>query len=154
MKLPTIGLVAVLLAFGACSQAPGEPQARTPSIMAHGGVALDGYDPVSYFDGKPRRGEEAYRVESLGVTWVFADQRHLDRFQAAPEAFVPQYGGHCALAMSLNEVAEGSPESWSIIDGKLYFHNSGLTSWLFSIIPGRIGAADENWAQLKKTAMR
>ena len=86
----------------------------------------------------------------MELTWWFANQRHADTFRESPDAFIPQYGGHCALAMSLGELAPGSPESWSITNGKLYFHNNGLTSWLFKMIPGRVSNANAKWAKFAK----
>jgi YHS domain-containing protein len=124
---------------------------KSQSILARDGIALLGYDPISYFDGQPQKGTPDYRVESMGLTWLFANQRHADQFRGSPHKFVPQYEGHCSLAMSLNELVPGSPESWSINDGKLYFHNSGVTSLLFKVIPERVSSADANWAELGKT---
>lgn len=123
---------------------------QSQSILVQDGIALLGYDPVSYFEGRPQKGTPAYRVESMELTWWFANQRHADTFRESPDAFIPQYGGHCALAMSLGELAPGSPESWSITNGKLYFHNNGLTSWLFKMIPGRVSNANAKWAKFAK----
>lgn len=123
---------------------------KSQSILSKDGIALLGYDPVSYFDGRPQRGTPDYRVESMGLTWFFANQGHADQFRESPHKFVPQYGGHCSLAMSLNQFAPGSPESWSISDGKLYFHNSGVTSFLFKVIPRRVPSADAKWVKLAK----
>lgn len=86
----------------------------------------------------------------MELTWFFINQRHADTFRESPHKFIPQYGGHCALAMSMGEIALGSPESWSISDGKLYFQNSGVTSWLFRMIPDRVSSADAKWAKLEK----
>jgi len=52
--------------------------------------------------------------------------------------------------MSLNKLAPGSPESWSISDGKFNFHNGGVTSFLFKVMPGRVSSADAKWTKLAK----
>ena len=41
-------------------------------------------------------------------------------FQENPSAFAPQFGGHCAFAASTGFAVHGDPQSWKIINNKLY----------------------------------
>ena len=71
------------------------------------GLALKGYDPVAYFtDGQPKKGADQYSFQWKDVTYRFATAENLQRFKADPEKYLPQYGGYCAYAMSLDRVAD------------------------------------------------
>lgn len=94
-------------------------------IYQHGGFALGGTDPVSYFEeGRPRRGSADHRAQWNGAIWLFADERNRDRFLADPEAFAPQYGGWCAWAAARGYAASTTPDAWAIVDGRLYLNYS------------------------------
>jgi YHS domain-containing protein len=59
------------------------------------GLAIEGYDPVAYFDqGKPLKGTEKFTYQWMGAEWRFASAGHLDLFQSNPEKYAPQYGGY------------------------------------------------------------
>lgn len=111
-------------------------------------VAVGGYDAVSYFrgDGTPVKGDARYSVTWKGAEWHFESQANADAFKADPAAFAPQYGGHCAWAMSSGSLAPGDPAFYKVVDGKLYlnFNEEIQQSWL-SDIPGFIAKADSAW---------
>jgi len=87
-----------------------------------GNVAILGYDPVAYFtDGRAVQGSPEISQSWLGATWHFASTQHRDTFTANPISYAPQYGGFCAGSMSVGLVTDNiDPNSWRIIDGKLY----------------------------------
>jgi YHS domain-containing protein len=116
------------------------------------GVAIKGYDPVAYFvAGKPTPGAEAHTYPWKGVTYRFASAENLERFKTDPERYVPQYGGYCAFAMSINRIADIDPARWAIVDGKLYLNNNFLSQTLWSVNKGsNIASADGNWKVLPK----
>src|SRR6266581_2233702 len=62
-------------------------------------IAIEGYDPVSYFDNKPTEGESKWTFTYQGVTYQFSSAANLARFKANPEKYEPAYGGWCAFAM-------------------------------------------------------
>ena len=70
-----------------------------------------------------------------GVIYYFSSQTNKEAFAKSPSSFEPQYGGWCAYAMgSNNEKVEINPETFKIIDGKLYlfynaYFNNTLKSW-------------------------
>lgn len=99
-------------------------------------LALDGYDPVSYFKSKkPVEGKKTLTAEHQGVVYRFANEGNREAFIVSPASYLPQYGGWCAYAMgATGERVEVDPETFKIIDGKLYlfynrFFNNTLDSW-------------------------
>ncbi len=114
------------------------------------GVAVGGYDPVSYFNsGGPKQGKKAISYSHNGATWRFANASNRDRFINNPKAYAPQYGGHCAWAASRGYLAKGSPKAWTISKGKLYlnFNKAVRANWSKNI-PANIKAGDNNWPKL------
>jgi YHS domain-containing protein len=90
------------------------------------GYAAEGYDVTEYFNNKATEGDKKYTTTYDGAKFKFASQANLDRFKAAPEDFVPQYGGYCAYAIAdKGKKVSVDPETFEIRDGKLYlFYNS------------------------------
>ena len=116
-----------------------------------GSVAIDGYDPVAYFNaGEPVEGSSEFEYRWMGATWRFASAADRDRFAADPEKYAPQYGGYCAYAVSQGTTASIDPEAWHIEGGKLYLNLSKKVQsiWLKDV-PGYIGKADANWPKIK-----
>ena len=79
-------------------------------------IAVGGFDTVSYFrgDGTPVKGDARFSVEHDGAEWHFASQENADAFKADPDAYAPQYGGHCAWAMSRGSLAPGDPQVYKL----------------------------------------
>jgi hypothetical protein len=122
------------------------------------GVALGGFDPVSYFPeggGKPQKGFVKRTYTHGGVTYRFASDANRDRFVANPEKYVPAYNGWCAWAMAeLNAKVDVEPTAYEVYQGKLYlfYDHSDLNThemWLKDP-QGMVVRADANWkAQAK-----
>lgn len=130
----------------------------SPSLPAHAdkaeiytsvfsSTAIGGYDAVSYFsDTGPEKGSSSFSMAYKGVNWRFANQENLDAFKAAPEKYIPQYGGYCAWAISQGYTAKGSPTYWKIVEDKLYLnYNKSVQDDWEADIPGFIALANENW---------
>ncbi len=98
-------------------------------------LAIEGYDPISYFEHKPKEGEADFQYAYQGVTYRFANAVNLNKFKSSPEKFEPAYGGWCAFAMGdTGEKVKIDPETYKILDGKLYLFynfwgNNTLTEW-------------------------
>ncbi len=113
-------------------------------------IALDGYDPVSYFDNKPQEGSESIRTIYKGITYLFSSQNNLTKFKSNPDKYEPAYGGWCAYAMGESgEKVKVDPETFKIIDGKLYLYynfwgNNTLESWNKNEAKLK-QAGDRNW---------
>jgi hypothetical protein len=136
-------LVGLALALGAGSKV-------APFNTDRGGLALHGYDAVSYFEGPaPLAGKAELEHAWGGARWRFASAANRDRFAAAPERYAPQFGGYCAKAVSENHTADVDPLAFKIVDGKLYLNYSSKVQKLWEEdIPGRIARANGYWPGL------
>ena len=118
------------------------------------GLALRGYDPVSYFTvGSPVLGKADISAEHKGAVYRFSSDANKQAFLANPGKYVPQYGGYCAFAAGLSKKFDGDPLVWKIVDGRLYLNLSPAVAkrWVEDI-PGNIKKADQNWSQIKDKA--
>lgn len=118
------------------------------------GLAIQGYDPVSYFtQNKAIEGDKTNSVFFAGVTYYFSSVANKDEFKKNPVKYEPQYGGWCAYAMGAKgEKVEIDPETFKISGGKLYlFYNKGfnntLKTWNKDETNLKINA-DKNWSKI------
>lgn len=120
------------------------------------GIALEGYDPVSYFHNEPAKGKKDLRVTYNGVTYLFSNSENLAEFRDNPGKYEPAYGGWCAYAMGdSGEKVKIDPETYKIVDSRLYLFynfwgNNTLKSWNKDETRLRT-AADRNWDNLIRT---
>lgn len=119
------------------------------------GLAIQGYDPVSYFSGKATKGLEANIYVHKGVTYYFISQENKKSFSQEPDRYLPQYGGWCAYALGLGpDKVKVNPETFKIIDGKLFlFYNFKGTNTLLLWNEDETslkGQADINWEKIIK----
>ncbi len=114
------------------------------------GVAVGGYDPVSYFNKSgPKRGNKNISYSYNGAKWRFTNASNRDRFVKNPKAYAPQFGGHCAWAASQGYFAKGSPKAWTITNGKLYLnYNKAVRANWSKNITANIKAGNKNWPKL------
>lgn len=116
-------------------------------FSAGAGVAINGYDPVAYFnDDRAVKGSSEHVAQWKGAQWRFASAANREAFEADPERYAPQYGGYCAWAVSQGYTARTDPDAYSIVDGKLYLNYSkGVRATWSKDIPGNIAKGDANW---------
>jgi len=114
------------------------------------GVALEGYDPISYFtDGKPMKGDPRIEATFNGALYHFASQEHREAFEKAPTRYAPAYGGYCGYAASVGKVRPANPLVWSIVDGQLILqHTKGADKLWQKDVPGNKAKADKYWPRL------
>jgi YHS domain-containing protein len=113
------------------------------------GLALGGYDVMSYYQGGERRGSADYHYNYHGATFLFTSAVNRERFAAAPETFMPQYGGHCAFGMGFGMTIEGDPQAYTLDNGRLYFNASPVVKYLWRGF-GDVKAADAEWRRLRE----
>lgn len=96
------------------------------------GLALEGYDPVSYHTGHPAQGKREFSLVLDGVEYRFTNAGNRSRFREDPERYMPEFGGWCAYAMGKSgDLVAVDPETFKIVDGKLYlFYNAYLNNTL------------------------
>jgi YHS domain-containing protein len=108
---------------------------RKKEFLLDKGTAISGFDPTSYFSGKPQKGKKDFSFTHEGIKYQFANANNLETFKNNPTKYEPQYGGWCAYAMGAKgEKVEIDPETFKIVDGKLYlfyhtFFSNTLTDW-------------------------
>jgi hypothetical protein len=119
------------------------------------GVALEGYDPVSYFtEAEPLAGSPDYEFVWQGVPWYFATAANRDVFMRHPEVYAPQYGGHCAMSLSRGFLSDGKPRLYVIERMKLYlFYSVANREAFFAQAEPALAAANENWRRLAPELM-
>src|SRR5881396_1326410 len=114
------------------------------------GVALEGYDPVSYFtDGKPVKGDPKIEATYNGALYHFVSQKHREMFEKSPSKYAPAYGGFCGYAASVGKVRPANPLVWSIVVGQLIVqHTKGADELWQKDVPGNKAKADKYWPLL------
>jgi len=136
----TLSVMASLLFLSAYSYAG--------KFYASKGIAIEGYDPVSYFtDNKAQIGNKAFSYKWHDVTWQFANKLHLELFIKAPQKYVPQFGGYCALGAAHNGAVPTDPETFTIHKGKLYLNMASPVGVTWRLNPDfHIQRASKAWA--------
>ena len=96
--------------------------AGTGQAVAGGKHAIEGYDPVAYFEmNQAVKGSESITHDWLGNKWFFATEEHRDMFIADPMTYMPNYGGYCSYdPVSAGHDHEIDPTVWRIVDNALY----------------------------------
>ena len=139
-----------LVCFGVAMSSLAQNDARKKQFNLSHDVALDGYDPVSYFDNKPEEGDEGIATTHQGVTYYFINRGNLSKFKLNPEKYEPAYGGWCAYAMGeTGEKVKVDPETFKVINGKVYLFynfwgNNTLEDWNKREMKLK-DSADRNW---------
>lgn len=116
----------------------------------HAGIALDGYDPVSYFSAPgPVKGSDEYAYDFADATWYFSSAANRDMFAADPERYAPQFGSFCAFAVSKGFTADSDPQAWHVDNDRLYvFADAGVRDqWADAIGEGSLDSSNANWAK-------
>lgn len=146
-----IALIAAAFAAPLALTAPAYADGGIYISSEVGNVAVGGYDTVSYFQGNgvPVVGNAEYTVEYEGAEWRFSSADNAEKFKENPAAYAPQYGGHCAWAMSRGSLAPGDPKIYKVVDGKLYlnFNKQVQNMWLKDI-SGFITKANLAWTDI------
>ena len=112
---------ALLSACAAPALAADEYNISTGTTLTGAGVALRGLDPVALATDKTRAaGDATWTYERDGVAYYFASEESMAAFAAAPEKYMPQFGGFCAFGVAIGMKLDADPRYADIVDGKLY----------------------------------
>jgi len=120
-----------LLILGATTLV-ASPALADPPVWVFDSIAIGGADPVWYFTNAAlKRGSADYTFVWRKETWRFVSEEDRSKFAASPEAFAPQYGGFCCMAMVDGKKSNGDARAWAIHKGKLYFAGSAavMANW-------------------------
>jgi len=122
-------------------------------VARHTGLAIGGYDPVSYFTERaPVVGREAYEYAFAGAIWRFRNAGNLAAFAADPEIYGPRFGGYDPVGVARGVGVAGDPRLWLIWGERLYlFHTAEARAAFEADAEGIIAAADKNWPAVQLT---
>jgi hypothetical protein len=125
--------------------------AQKSEIYTPNGKAINGYDAVAFFkQSKPVMGSDSLSFMYMDAKWLFATRADLEAFKASPEQYAPQYGGYCAYGTSQGHKAPTKPETWTIVNDKLYFnYNPKVKELWLKDQQAFIEKADKTWPEIK-----
>ncbi|UTA66883.1 YHS domain-containing (seleno)protein [Emticicia sp. 21SJ11W-3] len=141
----------IIILVGLIGQALAQPNARPRQFNLENGLAIQGYDPVAYFnEHKAIKGNKQWITNYEGANYWFGSAANKEIFLKDPKKYEPQYGGWCAYAMgATGEKVEIDPETFKILNGKLYLF---YHSWVNNTLPkwnkdeaNLKQKADKNW---------
>lgn len=115
------------------------------------GIALRGYDPVSYFTkAEPVKGQETYSFVWNDATWYFITAENRDLFSRNPEKYAPANGGYCTFGIVLRKKFDGDPQVWSVIKSRLYvFLNEDVQQKFLQDSAGNLQKVSANWPTIQ-----
>jgi len=115
-------------------------------------VAIQGYDPVGYFENnKAIEGNKEIKTELNGAIYYFSSESNKALFLKNPAQYEPQFGGFCAYGMSEGYEASIQPEAFTIVDNKLFLnYNLKVKEMWSKEQTARIEKAFENWEKIQK----
>ncbi len=127
-----------------------------PQYVDETDFAVSGYDVVAYHGleqvpvGQKQQeavpGKADITAEYNGATWAFASEENREKFVASPEAYAPEFDGHCAYGVAQGGKVPANPNLWRIVDGKLYLNiTPNVVGFWEENIPGQINTAEGNW---------
>lgn len=153
MMKTAAALAATAFALAGCApmvtQSPGQGLSPVNAISdgedKH--LMLAGHDVVSYFtQNRHAAGQPTIKSVHKGVTFRFASAEHKALFDAAPEKYLPQYGGYCANGIVYGIPWGGDANTWTMIDGKLYIFGGAGSRDAFLLDPrGNLALAEKYW---------
>jgi YHS domain-containing protein len=131
------------------AQNPSEGYGPVNAVPSEAGerLMLKGFDVVSYFtEAKHAMGSASNASSYKGVAFHFSTAANKKLFDAAPEKYLPQYGGYCANGIVYAIPWGGDGDAWSMINGKLYiFGGAGSRDAFLLDVPGNVALADKYW---------
>ena len=149
LRIAILLIVASILAFATIKKVSPVSWGLWGNTNTAAGVALRGYDPVSYFNGEtPLPGDSGISFEWNDAIWFFDSEENKRRFAQNPILFAPEFGGFCAFAVSKGFTADVNPHAWHIKDDRLYvFMDQDVRDdWVAQIGNGSLVSSYENWA--------
>jgi hypothetical protein len=114
------------------------------------GLALEGYDPVAFHTQQAAlMGDGGITSTFRGAVYRFASPEHKAMFDAAPEKYVPAYGGFCAMGVAMGQLHPVEIKTWRIVEGRLILNKSGEVREMFDANhDANVARADANWPKL------
>lgn len=154
LKKPIAAALVALLCAAAPAFAADEHNVAPGLTYGGAPLGLHGSDPVALLDdGANATGSAAFLATHDGVAYYFASAENKAKFEAAPDRYVPQYGGFCAYGVSVVKKFDGDPRFAAVVEDKLYvFLNKDVYAAFLKDKPGTIAKAEVAWTKIEHTA--
>lgn len=147
---PTLLCLAMLATAGlgvvpaASEPAPAGPEATRIVLLA-----LNGFDPVSYFlEGGPQAGSARFELSWGGRVWRFASGANREAFRDDPAVYAPRLGGYDAAGILEGRLVDADPLVFAVIAERLYLFRDAGRRARFTAEPGLAGQAEAAWPAL------
>ena len=152
----TAAALAMSIAAATASLAADEYNVSTGATLKGAPLGLHGADAVALTTlNAVAEGDAAHTVVIDGVAYYFSSAESARTFKAAPNRYLPQYGGFCAYAVALGKKLDGDPRFADIVDGKLYlFVNAEIFEKYKKARARTINKADETWPSIRNKAAK
>ena len=119
------------------------------------GLALNGFDPVSYFlEGGPQPGRAEWELVWNGVAWRFASAANRAAFARDPTVFAPRIGGYDAESASRGRVVDADPAIYVVRSGRLYVFRNDANRARFLADEGLAERSERGWRELKQALVQ
>ncbi len=112
-------------------------------------AALEGYDPVLLTEGKEVAGKDSLKASHGQFLYQFSTEETRARFQKEPDRYSIQLDGACAR---MGAPVGGQPDSYTVVDGKIYIFGSSDCYKAFIAAPGKYLESAQPHAEWKPTA--
>lgn len=114
------------------------------------GLALHGFDPVSYYtEAAPQIGRAELEHAHAGVVWRFRNEGNLAAFVKHPELYMPRFGGYDPVVIARGTATPGHPELWLIEQNRLYlFYNAENRALFKKSLVSILAAAETRWPKV------
>jgi hypothetical protein len=148
-----------LLAFGLGAGLPGSTAAAVTErvvVDRNSGLAISGFDPVAYFtDGRALAGKGEFEQSFAGAVWRFRNTGNRAAFAAAPDVYMPRFGGYDPVGLARGVALAGNPELWLVSGERLYlFYSADARDQFASDSDNVIATADKAWPAVERTLAR
>lgn len=118
------------------------------------GLALNGFDPVTYRLGKPAAGSARHELLLDGIVWRFASAANLEAFRDAPEVYAPAFGGFDPNGVAAGAAVDTDPGQFAIVGSQLFLFRSEANRQRFLQDKTVLATALQKWAAVEDTIAR
>lgn len=121
----------------------------------HTGLAINGFDPVSYRLGThPVAGRAEHELIQDRFVWRFASQANLEAFRDAPEIYMPAFGGFDPTGIANGVAVDSDPSLFAVIGSRLFLFRSADNRQRFLRETGLLAQAERRWSTVLRFVAR
>lgn len=115
--------------------ANGQTKPDTLKYCVKESVGVGGFDPVTYWQGRPKAGNPAFATEFEGVIYRFFSIENQKKFKVDPIKYLPQFGGWCSMTLAMGRATTPTYDNFVVFKNKLYLFErtvsmNGRELWL------------------------